>query len=261
MTEIGERLKQRRKELGYDYDYISQKTKIHPKILKALEDEDWGYFSSPVYLKSFLKKYAQFLNLEVEGLLQKLDVSELAQKKTTRIPPSVTPSLLGFSEKMYLGIKFLVLFIIVVGSIYLLFSGINKISSKLVPHKKYQPQIVKTVKEPSQKSEHPVSIPVASSSQQAAKSPQVSQKSETPLTLTLFATEDCWVQLRADGEKIYEGILKKGQRESWRAGKEFELWVGAASRLKVYLNGKDLGPLGSGVIRGIKIDSRGLRLP
>lgn len=262
MAEIGEVLKQRRKELGYDYDYISQKTKIHPKILKALEDEDWGYFSSPVYLKSFLKKYAQFLNLDVEGLLQELDVSELA-RETARVPPSVTPSLLGFSEKMYLGVKFLALLIIVVGSIYLLFSGINKISSKLIPHKKSQSQIVKPVKQPPQPQvpEQPVSIPVAPSPQQVAESPQVSQKAETPLTLTLFATEDCWLQLRADGEKIYEGILKKGQRESWKADKEFELWVGAASRLKVYLNGKDLGPLGSGVIKGIKIDSRGLRLP
>jgi len=258
MSDVGKKLRQKREELGYEYDYIFQKTKIRPGILKALEEDDFKYFSSEIYFKSFLKKYARFLNLDFEDLLRELDLSEIAERKSSHLPPSVTPSLLRFSDKLYLGFKFLVLLVIVVGSIYLLFAGINKISSKLVSYKKPHPPSVETVRISQEETSSPVAAPVLPLSE--VKSPQTSSLTE-PLTLTLSAIEDCWVQLRADGEKIYEGILKKGQKESWKANKEFELWVGAASRLKVYLNGKDLGSLGRGVIKGIKIDSRGLKLP
>ncbi|HDN85031.1 MAG TPA: helix-turn-helix domain-containing protein [Candidatus Aerophobetes bacterium] len=258
MAEIGEKLRQKREELGYDYDYIFQKTKIHPKILKALEDEDFEYFSSEVYLKSFLKKYAQFLNLDFNSLIKDLNFSEIAEGKSLRLPPSITPSLLGFSQKFYLGLKFLLLFIAVVISIYLVFMIIDKLSSKFISHKKYRKETIRQVEvvpEPVVKPSLSPEISLTGLSQQSKG--EVNE----PLKLTLVAKDDCWLQLRADGEKIYEGILKKGQRETWSAKKEFELWVGAASRLKVYLNGKDLGSLGRGVIKGIKITSRGLKLP
>lgn len=258
MAEIGDKLRQKREELGYDYDYIFQKTKIHPKILKALEEEDFEYFSSEVYLKSFLKKYAQFLNLDFNSLIADLNLSEITEKKSSRLPPSITPSLLEFSQKFFLGLKFLLLFIVVVISIYLVVTVINKISSKLIPHKKHRVETarqVEVVPEPEVKPSLSPEIPVTSFPQQSE------EEVNKPLELTLVAKDDCWIQIRSDGEKIYEGILKKGQRETWNAQNEFELWVGAASRLDVYLNGKNLGPLGRGVIKGIKITSRGLKLP
>ncbi len=258
MAEIGEKLRQKREELGYDYDYIYQKTKIHPKILKALEEEDFEYFSSEVYLKSFLKKYAQFLNLDFNSLIKDLNFSEIIEGKSSHLPSSITPSLLEFSQKFYLGLKFLLLFIVVVTSIYLVFTVIDKLSSKFISSKKHHKGITKqieVVSKPEVKPSLSPEIPVTNFPQQ--REGEVNK----PLELTLIAKDDCWLQLRADGEKIYEGILKKGQRETWNAQNEFELWVGAASRLEVYLNGKNLGSLGRGVIKGIKITSRGLKLP
>jgi cytoskeletal protein RodZ len=243
MKGIGAELKVKREELNYDYDYIFQKTKIHPKVIKALEEEDFEYFSSLLYLKGFLKKYAEFLGLNPQDLLAKLEDEISPQIFERKKSAVVSPSLLSGTEKMLLGLKLLLSIIVVVTSIYLLFFVVDKISDVLHREKKVSLQGSPPVEKPPLK---PVS------------------KGEiklSPLELVIEAREDCWLQLRADGEKIFEGIWRKGSRESWKANSEFELWVGEASRLKLFLNGKDLGPLGRGVIKGIKVTKEGLRLP
>jgi cytoskeletal protein RodZ len=69
--------------MGVDLSAISMKTKINPRILEAIEEERWETFPAAVYLKGFLKGYAQCLGLDpqkvAEGYLQFLE----EKKKST----------------------------------------------------------------------------------------------------------------------------------------------------------------------------------
>ncbi|MGQ9508370.1 MAG: helix-turn-helix domain-containing protein, partial [Thermodesulfobacteriota bacterium] len=78
----GQTLKEVRERLGIDLKSISEKTKICLKILNSIEEEDLPNLPPLVYLKSFLKSYAQILHLDpkkvVEGYLR------LLNQETTR---------------------------------------------------------------------------------------------------------------------------------------------------------------------------------
>lgn len=73
---LGKTLKQIRERMGVDLKTISAQTKISKKILEWIEEEAYEKLPALVYLKGFLKGYAQFLGLDphqvVEGYLQHL---------------------------------------------------------------------------------------------------------------------------------------------------------------------------------------------
>jgi cytoskeletal protein RodZ len=69
----GETLRQIRERMGIDLETIAQETRINMKILESIEDETMEKLPPLVYLKGFLRGYAQSLGLDpqkvVEGYL------------------------------------------------------------------------------------------------------------------------------------------------------------------------------------------------
>jgi hypothetical protein len=76
-TYRGITLRQIRERMNIDLDIIAQETKINIKVLEAIEQEDFEKLPTLVYLKGFLRGYAQSLGLDpqkvVEGYLQFLN--------------------------------------------------------------------------------------------------------------------------------------------------------------------------------------------
>lgn len=65
----GEKLRQKRQAKNLTIKDVSQTIKIRPEYLIALEEERWDQLPSGLYGKNFLKKYAQFLQLDPDELL------------------------------------------------------------------------------------------------------------------------------------------------------------------------------------------------
>jgi cytoskeletal protein RodZ len=53
-----------------DLDEVHAATGIRPRYLQAIEQEDWDALPEEFYARSFLRKYAQFLELDPEPLVQ-----------------------------------------------------------------------------------------------------------------------------------------------------------------------------------------------
>jgi len=53
-----------------DVSEIEAKTKIRAKYLRALENEEWGLLPGPTFVKSFLRTYAQALDLDGKALVE-----------------------------------------------------------------------------------------------------------------------------------------------------------------------------------------------
>ncbi len=66
----GTSLKQLREQLGIDLKTIAAKTKINPRILESIENEELDRLPAPVYLKGFLKAYARVLNIDPQRLIE-----------------------------------------------------------------------------------------------------------------------------------------------------------------------------------------------
>jgi hypothetical protein len=64
MADIGATLREARMRARIDMSEVEVGTKIRAKYLRALENEEWDLLPGPVYVKSFLKTYGDFLGLD-----------------------------------------------------------------------------------------------------------------------------------------------------------------------------------------------------
>jgi hypothetical protein len=64
MFEIGNSLREARLRQGLDFPEIEQATKVRPKYLRALEDEQFDILPGQTYVKGFLRTYAEYLGLD-----------------------------------------------------------------------------------------------------------------------------------------------------------------------------------------------------
>src|ERR1700744_1544076 len=64
MTDIGSTLREARMHARIDISEVELHTKIRAKYLRAIENEEWDLLPGPVYVRSFLKTYGDYLGLD-----------------------------------------------------------------------------------------------------------------------------------------------------------------------------------------------------
>ncbi len=69
MPEIGATLREARMRARIDVADLEAETKIRAKYLRALENEEWDLLPGPTYVKSFLRTYAEALDLDAKLLV------------------------------------------------------------------------------------------------------------------------------------------------------------------------------------------------
>jgi cytoskeleton protein RodZ len=69
MADIGSTLREARMRDRIDISEVETQTKIRAKYLRAIENEEWDLLPGPVYAKSFLRTYGDYLGLDSRMLL------------------------------------------------------------------------------------------------------------------------------------------------------------------------------------------------
>lgn len=245
MPEIGESFKKARENKNLSLEEVSKATKIHIKVLVALEEEEFGSLPGVLYTKGFIKKYCEFLGLESAGILNQY----------TSLAPQAPPQVLNITSKEKTSSKIKITTLIrgagvFVGLCILLvvFNAIIHGMGKKKSIAKVETKIKKPVA--SRINKTPVVL-------QPKNSDQVLSKSEN-LVLRISARKDTWLEIKSDGEVVFRHILQGGTEETWKAKDNFELSMSEAANIILYLNGRKLVSLGSGVKRGIVINNKGI---
>ena len=104
MPEIGETLREARMRRRIDMADVETATKIRAKYLRALESEEWELLPGPTFVKTFLRTYADYLELDSRLLVEEykqrferpagMDVTPLnlrRQRRTRRVAPRIGP--------------------------------------------------------------------------------------------------------------------------------------------------------------------------
>ena len=86
MPEIGETLREARMRRRIDMADVETATKIRAKYLRALESEEWELLPGPTFVKTFLRTYADYLELD-----SRLLVEEYKQRFERPAGMDVTP--------------------------------------------------------------------------------------------------------------------------------------------------------------------------
>ena len=69
MADIGTTLREARIRARIDISEVEARTKIRAKYLRAIENEEWDLLPGPVYVKSFLRTYGEFLGVDTRLLV------------------------------------------------------------------------------------------------------------------------------------------------------------------------------------------------
>jgi cytoskeletal protein RodZ len=104
MPEIGETLREARMRRRIDMAEVESATKIRAKYLRALESEEWELLPGPTFVKTFLRTYAEYLELDARLLVEEykqrferpagMDVTPLnlrRQRRSRRVAPRIGP--------------------------------------------------------------------------------------------------------------------------------------------------------------------------
>ena len=89
---FGERLKRERELREVSFDEVSKATRIAPRFLEALENEQWDKLPGGVFGRGFVRSIARYLGLSEENLLSEYDLARgesanrALQKAEERIP-------------------------------------------------------------------------------------------------------------------------------------------------------------------------------
>jgi cytoskeletal protein RodZ len=70
LKRVGELFKSKRKELNLSLKEVENSTSIRSNYLEAIEEGQIHEYISGVYALGFIKQYAQFLGLDIDGMIR-----------------------------------------------------------------------------------------------------------------------------------------------------------------------------------------------
>ncbi len=253
METIGARLKKIRLEKGRSLEDVHRDTKIHFNVLRALEEDSLVNYS-PVYIKGFLKIYCHYLGVNpdefiIEAKKNKPPIETISEVKKQVLPDNKPPVFIVVLEALLKFIRGKIKIIIGIVIVFFLLAGLLKIS-KFMALKIGQWS----------KRAKPAAASKAPKENTAVVKTEDKTSAPSGIKLTIRAKDNCWMQVKSDGKNIFQGILRKGRVEGWKANYKIELSVGNAGILELEVNGKIISSLGrkGQAVKNIVITKDGL---
>jgi cytoskeletal protein RodZ len=243
---FGERLKRERELREVTVKEIASATRIAPKFLEALENEDWHKLPGGVFGRGFVRSIARYLGLSEENLLSDYDLA----RGETSIPGAKKPEERIPSPPKW--IPALTAVLVIAALVGMVFGG-RYAWRQYVAHRN------------AKKASAVVSLP----SSNAARNPLVnsspaapasaSEKS-LPLELSVAASAATRVKVAADSLAVYDAELPATQNLRFSANDKFEVTAADFSVVLLELNGQKVMPaLAPGSSSTISLTSKDLR--
>ncbi len=224
---FGERLKRERELREVSLNEIAMATRIAPKFLEALENEQWNKLPGGVFGHGFVRSIARYLGLSEEDLLSEYDLARgeaAAAKPEERIP----------SPPKWIPAAAVLLLIAVLAG--LVFGG------------RYAWRLY-GARRAAKKSSAVVSLPSAEMKNLAANSSSASSaapnQKQAILDLSIAASTATRVRVVSDGTVVYDVELPSGQNIRFSANERLDLTAADSSAVLLELNGQTVPPIGT----------------
>lgn len=244
--EIGPVLERARNERGLSLEDVEQATKIRKRYIVGLEQEDYGQLPAEIYLRGFLKTYADFLGLDGEEMVQRLKQlrpsrREYREDNTTQpegdlSEPAAVNS--GGADRERGGrtrgtiltvvVLAVVVAIVIIGGVFFMGGGSLFGSS------------------PDNGGDERENLSGGEEDSTTTKPTTAKQETE-PETLRVSVSvveNDSWLVVRSDGEDAYTRLTRPGFQRTFKAEKSVTIETGNAGAVEIKVNGQGYGRLG-----------------
>ncbi|MDO9028296.1 MAG: helix-turn-helix domain-containing protein [Candidatus Roizmanbacteria bacterium] len=114
MLSVGTILKKEREKKGLLLIDIEKQIKVREKYLKAIEEEDWNFFSSRIYIIGILKNYSRVLSLDEKKILAFFR-RDYEKKEEVKFKRKITSAYLTSETKKFLKLGLVILSVFFIG--------------------------------------------------------------------------------------------------------------------------------------------------
>lgn len=229
---VGDILRAERERRGLTIRDVEEATSIRALYIQSIEENKYDIIPGEVYLKGFIKTYANFLNLDGNAV-----VNQYRQEKT---PPNVILDDVESNVVENKGLKpqnnnkiefgnIIKQKIVIGGLAFAWVCGywMLNLDSSETPMEQPKQEVKTVVAVPKE-----VSVPVTA--------PQ-----SKPIEISLKFEGACWTEVKVDNHNIYEGIPNPGEVLTWDANNDIIIKLGNAGVVDVTHNGNVIGKLGA----------------
>jgi len=256
--------KEKRESHGITIEEISRKTGLSHKVIKNIEEGNTKEIH-PVYLKGFVKIYADFLGIDAKDILDNIStparVPKVLKEKKTVDRKSIRSSVIKKAVKTGRFRNVMKVIGITAISLVVIFSLRNLISqfSRMISDKKETKEMVFKRRDTKAKKAM-TSEEKKEASDKVVSKERVSEKGNL-LNVELFARRTVYIEVKVDSKVVYSGIFVQGFSEIFKAKKEIFVRAGNGDALEVQINGRYIGALSrkKGTIEA-KITSSGIKI-
>lgn len=231
METVGALLRAERERKGLTIKDIEQGTSIRALYLTAIEEDHYEVIPGEVYLKGFLRNYANFLGMNGQQIVDIYRESrsdyEPPKDELPVQPKRSTQEKLKSQRNSSPSTKWIaIVAVILLGVGVTVYSFMNPSNQSLTPPdetKQSSPQQIAITQQPA-----PAATPL-----------------DKPIVIVAKFSEDCWTSVTADGKVIYEGTVKSNEQFTWNAQKNLTIRAGNAGAVDITYNNQPQGKLGN----------------
>lgn len=236
---FGERLKRERELREVTLAEITSATRIGPRFLEALENEDWEKLPGGVFNRGFVRSVARYLGLDEEALLGEYDLAHGAQvQAAAERPEKGIPAVpRWFPVVVLLGIL-VVLAGAIAGGIY----AWRRYSANRAT--KQSLDVPQQAAPANGSSASGAGLPTNPVEAQSAGTPGA-RPAPPPLDLFVSLSATTHMRILADGKVLFDGELASGENRHFSAKESFEVSAANSSAVLLELNGQTMPPLGA----------------
>ena len=258
MDSFGQRLRAARESRDGKLVEIADELRISSRYLEALEADNLDRLPGQFFTRAFLRQYAEYLGIDEAAIRAELarlpeeDQEPAPVAKESGIAASELAPLLAYAAKprrqhrrIITGVAALLLAVLACALAYRYW---------LMPTEPAPARI--TIAGGEKPASTPNSPPTVV---EPTATPRARQAG--PLWLQIEAEAEVWVEITSGDERLFTGILQPSETKELAGLSEARLLIGNAGGLRIYSNGKSVGPIGeSGQVRVVTLTPEGAEI-
>jgi cytoskeleton protein RodZ len=245
---VGAQLRAGREARGAPLEEASRALRIDVELIEALEADQFEVFSAPVFTKGYVKRYADFLGLPVEEILEAY-YAQVGRDDVPVVSPNA-PIKLGDDRQKAMWILVVVLLGILGLAAFLWWRsgpdtssapqvGAVSLETKTESASAPLPPPVETDPTPPVDTGAALTPAPEAADEEAAPAPEEAQAQDAAdLSIELAFNEDCWAEVTdASGERLFYGLGRSGARSRFVAQPPVAVLLGNVNGVDLTVNG------------------------
>ncbi len=259
LAEIGDCLRHYREEHSLTLEQVATKTMIQARLLRAIEAGTVDVLPEPVYIKGFIRRYAESLGLDGAELANAFPIAPGIQP----IQPSWKDSAAAQLRPLHLWVAYIVVVVAAVSALsYLVSRSATWMASPSGETEELATPEANPNQSPTSDANSPTGVSPTPTASIPTPTPTPGDANQVRVDITL--TSQSWLRVVVDGQTEFEGVLSEGTQQSWTATNQLTVRAGNAGGVMLaYNNGQaeQMGDPGSVKEMTFSIDQSAASLP